>query len=148
MPKIKRLPYKTFKYIYARVPRLCVDVVIKTRQGVLLSRRDIPPAKGKWHIPGGTVLWGETLKQAAKRVAREELGISVKIKKIIGVLEYTSKSGFGQSISVEYLVLITSGKISGSEQAKNINFFNTLPNNTIIEQKNFLKKQFNLKCEK
>lgn len=33
----KRLPLKEFKAIYAKVPRLCVDVVIKTADGILLT---------------------------------------------------------------------------------------------------------------
>lgn len=50
------LPKPEYDSIYSRVPRLCVEVVISTRaQGVLLTRRDIPPNIGAWHIPGGTV---------------------------------------------------------------------------------------------
>ncbi|MBU0975306.1 NUDIX domain-containing protein, partial [Patescibacteria group bacterium] len=81
MSRVKRLPYKTFKYIYRKVPRLCVDVIVKTPRGIILTKRSIPPAKGWWHIPGGTILWGETVEQAVKRVAREEVGVEVKIKK-------------------------------------------------------------------
>lgn len=74
MTKPKRLPSKEFKYLYGKVPRLCVDVVIQSKDGVVLSKRDIPPAKGMWHIPGGTVLFGESLEKAAKESPKKKPG--------------------------------------------------------------------------
>ena len=54
------LPKAEFDAIFSRVPRLSVEVVIYTpERGVLLMLRDIPPNVGAWHIPGGTVLFGE-----------------------------------------------------------------------------------------
>ena len=78
---VKKLPYKTFKAIYSKVPRLCVEVVLLTQGGVILTKRSIPPEQGKWHIPGGTVLKNENLEQAVKRVALEELGVKITVKK-------------------------------------------------------------------
>src|SRR6185295_8718349 len=69
--EVKRLAKKEFDAIYSLVPRLTVEVVVQTDAGIVLTRRAIEPAKGKWHIPGGTVFKGETLRQAVKRVARE-----------------------------------------------------------------------------
>ena len=59
--KPKKLPYKTFKSIYSRVPRATIELVIQTPAGILLSKRSIPPYKGYWHIPGGTVLFHEKM---------------------------------------------------------------------------------------
>jgi ADP-ribose pyrophosphatase YjhB (NUDIX family) len=73
--KPKKLPLKEFKYIYQRVPRLCVEVIVKTSKGVLLTLRDIPPFQGYWHLPGGTVLLGESLEAAIKRITNEETGL-------------------------------------------------------------------------
>ena len=71
----KKLPYKEFLSIYRKVPRLCVDLVVKNKNGVLLTKRDIKPSKGMWHIPGGTILYDESVKDAIKRVAKEETGL-------------------------------------------------------------------------
>ena len=87
---VQKIPFKEFKKIYTRVPRLCVDVVLMKDKSLLLIRRTIAPAAGQWHTHGGTVLKGESLHQAVQRVAHEELGIPVKIKKLIGVVEYNS----------------------------------------------------------
>ncbi|MFH0805336.1 MAG: NUDIX domain-containing protein, partial [Patescibacteria group bacterium] len=68
---VKKLPFSEFKSIYSRVPRLCVEIMVKTNNGVLLLKRNIDPEKGKWHLPGGTVLKGERLEDTVKRVAME-----------------------------------------------------------------------------
>lgn len=138
--EIKRLPLKEFKAIYTKVPRLCVDLVIKKRKGVLLTKRDIPPDKNWWHFPGGTILMHETIKEAAERVAQEELNTKIKIKKLLAVLEYTQGSGLGYPISVMLLVKPLAKKLVGGKQAKTIGYFKTLPEKTLPEVKKFLSE--------
>lgn len=141
--KLKRLPFKQFKGIYSRVPRMCVDVIVETPKGIVLTLRDIEPWKGQWHIPGGTVIYTESVEHAVKRVAKEEIGINVAIQKLIGYTEYHSERklrGWGHSICLEFLVKIQSGKLRGSRQGKKFGVFKKAPVNTIAEQKRFLKK--------
>ena len=49
------------------------------RRGVLLALRDFGPCKGLWHLPGGTVRFGEPVVDAVRRVARDELGLTVRV---------------------------------------------------------------------
>lgn len=85
------LPKAEYDAIYSRVPRLCVEViVVDPSRGVVLALRDIPPNEGAWHIPGGTVLFGEPLTEAVKRVARDELGLEVEVGELLGYIEYPS----------------------------------------------------------
>lgn len=139
--KKSRLPKKEFDRIYGRVPRLTVEVLIKTQAGLLLTKRDIEPWQGQWHLPGGTVFFRESLKQAAKRIALEELGVSVILKKLLGPIEYF-KSNLGplHVVGLGCLCVITKGALKGSWQAKEFKFFKTRPKNIIPEQGNFLKK--------
>lgn len=141
----KKLPLEEFQYIYSKVPRLCVDVVLKTEEGILFSKRDIPPAQGMWHLPGGTVYFGETHEEAVKRVAKEEMGIEVKVIRCLGVIEYGMKFSTGWSTAVAYLVEQTGGEFSGSYQAKELKFFKDIPENTIPEPAKFLRKHLGLK---
>jgi len=44
-----------FDTIYARVPRLCVEVIMVEPDGVVLTKRSIEPGAGLWHIPGAAL---------------------------------------------------------------------------------------------
>lgn len=143
--KTKPFSFKEFSDLYSKVPRLCVDVVIKTSKGVLLSKRNIPPAKGMWHFPGGTVLFGETLEQTAKRVAKEELGIDVVIKEQIGVIQYDKKYAIGQSVSVAYSAEPKSDKFQIDEETTEVKYFKKIPSETIPDTAEFLLKKFKMK---
>jgi 8-oxo-dGTP pyrophosphatase MutT (NUDIX family) len=46
---------------------------------VVVIRRGRPPRKGAWTIPGGRVEPGETSAEAARREAREETGLEVRV---------------------------------------------------------------------
>lgn len=140
--RTKKLPFREFKSIYSRVPRICVEIVIKNKQGVLLTKRNIEPLRGRWHIPGGTILMGENTEQAIKRVSREELGVKVKVKNLLGVIEYKINKYFSQSIGLAFLVEITPFQnIRLDQQASQFKFFKTIPKNTVKEHHLFLNKQ-------
>lgn len=142
--KAKKLALKEFEYIYSRVPRLCVELIIHTNKGILLTKRNIEPLRGKWHIPGGTVLMNETIEQATKRVAKEELGVKIDVKKMLGVIQYHIKNYFSRPIGLAFLIKITSpGDIQLDRQASNVRFFKIIPKDTVKEQKLFLNKLLN-----
>ena len=58
-------------------PRVTVDILIESEQGIVLIKRKYPPPG--WAIPGGFVEYGETLEQAAIREAKEETGLDVEL---------------------------------------------------------------------
>ncbi len=76
-----------YKRILELVPIACVDVAIVSGGKVLLVNRKDDPAKGQWWVPGGRVRKGETLKQAARRKALEEVGIACHVGPIIHTAE-------------------------------------------------------------
>lgn len=136
-----------FHSIYSKVPRLTVGVVVETPKGIVLTQRTLPSWNGQWHIPGGTVFYKETLEEAIQRVSLEELGVRVHIQRLLGYLHYPSEKkerGFGWTIELNFLCKIASGKLRGSKQGA-IGIFQVLPENTIHEAKEFLKKHFSLK---
>jgi ADP-ribose pyrophosphatase YjhB (NUDIX family) len=55
---------------------------------ILLTRRAIHPAHGKWTFPGGYVDWGETVDAAALRETWEETGLTVELGGLVGVYSY------------------------------------------------------------
>jgi len=139
--KTKKLPFREFKSIYRRVPRICVEIIIKTKQGILLTKRNIQPLRGRWHIPGGTILMGENTEQAVKRISWEELGIRVEVKKLLGVIEYKIDKYFSQPIGLAFLVKTPHPQnIHLDPQASQFKFFKRIPRDTVKEQRLFLSK--------
>ena len=88
MPQDFPLTDEEFQTFFSRVTRMTVDLVIRTDQGVLMSKRSIEPCKDQWHIPGGTVRHGELIHEAADRIGEQELGVKLAIDKTLGYLEY------------------------------------------------------------
>lgn len=143
------LPKEEFDRIYSRVPRLTVEVVITSPQrGVLLSLRDIEPCKGMWHLPGGTVRFGEPLVQAVARVARDELGLAVEVGEMLGYIEYPShyENGLDCPVGVAFAARIVDRQKADAAPA-NVEWFNPLPDNMHDEQKDFLGEQLGLARE-
>jgi ADP-ribose pyrophosphatase YjhB (NUDIX family) len=133
-----------FKSIYTTVPRLCVDLVVKSKEGVLLTYRTIKPA-GYWHLPGGTFLLGESLTEAVARIVKGELGLTVEIAKMAGVIDYTNEYiGMGHPISIVYEVRAKTGAIKLDDQASEAKFFKKLPEKIFDEQRAFLKEHFGM----
>lgn len=137
------LPEEEFLAIYRRVPRLCVEVVIATpERGVLLMERDIPPNVGAWHIPGGTVLFGEPLVDALKRVARDELALEVTVGELIGYIEYPShyENGLDSPVGIAFSCEIAGGEPADGLPPPGGGWFTRLPVGLYAEQREFLSR--------
>jgi len=52
---------------------------------IWLLKRGFAPAKGLWTFPGGFVDLGESVEEATRREAREEIGIDIELKGLVGV---------------------------------------------------------------
>ena len=99
------LSEQEFHEIYAKVPRLTVEVVIQSPLGILLTIRTGGPCSGLWHIPGGTVRFGEPLVAAVTRVASMELGLEVEAGPLLGYIEYPSHylGGLDSPVGIAFL---------------------------------------------
>ena len=138
------LPKAEYDAIYRRVPRLCVEVILATPQrGVLLALRDIPPNEGAWHIPGGTVLFGESLTDAVARVARYELGLEVEVGELLGTIEYPSHylNGLDSPIGLAYAVRAVGGEAALDVLPDGCRWFTRLPDGLYDEQREFLSRR-------
>ena len=73
-----------YKEMLESIPICCVDIFILHQGKVLLVQRTNKPAQNEWWPPGGRVLKGESLEEAAQRKVFEEVGLSIVIEKQIG----------------------------------------------------------------
>lgn len=135
------LTSEEFRTIYSKVPRLTVEIIVKSEKGILLTLRDIEPYKDMWHLPGGTVYFNERLADAVRRVAKKELGITVTDSKFIDFIEYPThlQHSFDAPVGMAFLVEYQ-GEIETDEQASEAKWFTEPPSNIVLEQAAFIQK--------
>jgi ADP-ribose pyrophosphatase YjhB (NUDIX family) len=136
------LPQEQFDWIFSRVPRLTVEVVIASSdRGVLLALRDFGPCQGLWHLPGGTVRFGEPVTEAVKRVARDELGLAVIAGVLLGYIEYPSHydNGLDSPVGLAFRADPAMSEMPDERDLMSeCAWFTTLPDNMHDEQRDFL----------
>lgn len=138
---MKKLSLDQFSEIYSKIRRACVEIAIVQENGILLSLRNIEPAKDKWHLPGGTVFYGESIMDALHRIAKEEINVDIEIIRFLGYVDWEkNKNSFGHSVSLVFLAKILKGEVKTDFQAKEAKFFKKLPENIIAENKKFIEE--------
>jgi len=86
--QVEWIPDDVWENIVEHMPIPSVDLLVVTDEGILLAKRQNEPPKGEWFVPGGRIQKGESLHEAVHRVAEEELGTDVVIKKELGAYDH------------------------------------------------------------
>lgn len=102
-----------------RTPALTVDLVIELadrpgRPIVLIERRHPPRGHA---LPGGFVDVGETVEAAARREAREETGLEVTLKALLGVYSDPGRDARGHTVSIVYVAEARGEPAAGDDAA-------------------------------
>ena len=90
--------------LYPSRPLVGVGAVVLDGQRVLLVRRDQPPAKGIWSVPGGLVELGETAQAAIRREVCEECGVDIDVGPVLGLFQPVQRDEDGR-IRYHYIVI-------------------------------------------
>jgi len=131
-----------FFSVYGKVPRLNVDLVIRSEKSILFVLRTIEPNAGCWHLPGGTVYKSETIKDAVIRTAKKETGLDVEYVRDLGFMEFPAEMRKGVSIHTVSIVVeirVTGGELRHDEGAEEVKYFTLLPDPVIKEHGEFIK---------
>jgi len=75
-------------FVFYLDPKLVACAIVEIEDKIILLRRSISPQKGQWVVPGGYVDRGEEVAAAAIRETREECGIDIRIRELLGIYSY------------------------------------------------------------
>ncbi len=130
-----------YEFIYSRVPRLTVEIVLRDSSGaVFLTKRAIPPCAGQWHLPGGTVRYAESLLEAVRRTAARELGVEVRQARNNGYIEYPSHylNGLDSPVGMAFEVTSYTGDPHVTGEADDGGWFSRVPDRMHADQDAYL----------
>ena len=103
-------------------PRLAVGAVIVAHRAdgphVVLARRANPPMKGRWSLPGGRVERGETLERALVREILEECGVTVRLLRLLEVIELID--GDSHHVVLDYECAVVEGSLRAGDDAAEV----------------------------
>ena len=102
----------------ARVP--CVGAIIIDEHRILLVQRRNPPAQGTWSLPGGRVEPGETSDQAVVREVREETGLIVTPRRVVGTLTRPSATPGDTYLISDWECDVTGGELQAADDAMDV----------------------------
>lgn len=97
-------------------------VVVRRGAEVLLCRRAIPPAEGRWGLPAGYQEVDETPELTAVREVREETGLVVRLTGLLDVLS-TPDDPRKPSILVVYTGEEVGGELQPGDDCNEVAFF-------------------------
>jgi ADP-ribose pyrophosphatase YjhB (NUDIX family) len=95
------------EFIFYLNHKVVACTILEADGQLLLTRRAINPARGKWTFPGGFVDWGEPVAAAAVREAWEETGLRVALRGLVGVYSYPASP----IVIVVYRAAVTGGTL-------------------------------------
>ena len=114
-----RLVCLSCQFIFFLDPKVAVGTIIPHDGGIVLVKRAIEPAYGKWVFPGGFVDRGERVEEAAVRETREESCVDVKISQLLNIYSYTDHP----VIIIVYVGEIIGGRPAAGDETLDVGIF-------------------------
>lgn len=133
MPKAKEKP---------RVPLVTADIIIELPAGIILIERKNPPPG--YAIPGGFVEYGESLEDAARREAREETSLKIRLLEQFHTYSDPRRDPRFHTITTVYLARAEKGIPLARDDARSLGIFreDTLPRNIAFDHREILNHYF------
>ena len=103
-----------------RNPTPTVDVILERDSSVLMVRRKKDPFRDYLSLPGGFVNEGETVEDAMKREAMEEISLEVHPIDILGVYSHPKRDPRKHIMTIVFIGIIVGGRIRAGDDAASI----------------------------
>jgi NAD+ diphosphatase len=103
----------------------CCLIIENDKKEILLTKRKHDPKKGYWDLPGGFMIPGENVETSSKREIKEELGVSIEMKKLVGFYPdvYIFQNVAYPILSIISIAKITGGKLHAADDISDYAFF-------------------------
>lgn len=108
-PSPKGSPLGKCGFVFWNNPKPVASIIIAKDGKVLMLQRAKEPFAGYWCLPGGFIDYEELPEEAAVRETKEEIGLDVKIDKLIGVYQIDNDPR-GIHLDIIYAGRATSGQ--------------------------------------
>src|SRR5918996_4650791 len=108
----KRLVCLNCSFILYQDPKVVAATIFTVDGGIVLLKRGVEPALGKWVFPGGYMDRGETVQDAAVRETKEESQVEVKLGPLLNVFSYRRSP----SVIVVYTAQVVTGKLAAGDE--------------------------------
>jgi 8-oxo-dGTP diphosphatase len=111
-----RLLCEECEFVFYLDPKLVACSVVEMNEKIVLLKRSSNPERGKWVVPGGYVDRGEEVEAAALRETKEECGIDIRIKSLLGVYSYAG----WLEVVVVYISEYVSGELTADDESMEV----------------------------
>ncbi len=99
-------------------------IITNKKKQVLLTKRGIEPAIGTWDFPGGFLNNGEDPVRGLRREIREELGVTLDVKRIVGIyIDRYYYQRWMYTFNVDYECTIKSGTLKPMDDVSDARWF-------------------------
>lgn len=129
------------RFVFYQNSKPTASALIVKNNKVLLARRADPPFKNKWDLPGGFLEENESPETGLLREIKEELGVKIKIGKLVGIfMDRYGKNG-DWTLNIYYEAKIISGVLRPASDVAELKWFskNNLPKLAFKNQEKLMK---------
>jgi ADP-ribose pyrophosphatase YjhB (NUDIX family) len=100
-------------------PKIVTGSIVRHEGRILLCRRAIDPRKGYWTLPAGYMELNETVEEAARREAREEVNAEIVLERIFAVYSVPRLS----QVQIMFLAHLASPRFSPGIESAEVRLF-------------------------
>jgi len=115
----KRLVCGACSFIFYQDPKVVAGTIFTLDDGIVLLKRGVEPALGKWVFPGGYVDRGESVQDAAIRETKEESRLDVRLNSLLNVYSYPRSP----NVIVVYTAEVIGGILEAADESVEARIF-------------------------
>ncbi len=108
----ERLVCQSCRFVFFLDPKVAVGTITSLDGKLVLLKRGIEPAYGKWVFPGGFVDRGERVEEAAIRETREESHLDVRLTGLLNIYSYSDHP----VIIIVYKAEVCGGELTAGDE--------------------------------